>query len=152
MSPVCKIKWLKENSPAVFRQTVKYISIKEYVWWKLFGVYEIDYSIASATGLFAIEHLDWYNKALDWAGITASQLSQPVNTTHTRQDIASHIAVLLNLRTDTTFIIGASDGCLANTGSFATEPGVAAITIGSSGAVRVFSKVPILHFPSMPFS
>ncbi|MDQ3681454.1 MAG: gluconokinase [Bacteroidota bacterium] len=152
MSPLCKIKWLKENSPAVFRQTAKFISIKEYIWWKLFGVYEIDYSIASATGLFAIENLGWYKKALSWAGITVSQLSQPVNTVHARQQIAPHIASLLNLTTNTTFIIGASDGCLANIGSFALQPGIAAITIGSSGAVRVFSKVPILHFPSMPFS
>jgi gluconokinase len=152
MSPLCKIKWLKENSPFVFRQAAKFISIKEYVWWKLFEVYEIDYSIASATGLFAIEHLTWHNTALTWAGITESQLSKPVNTTYARQHIAPDIALLLNLTTDTPFIIGASDGCLANIGSFATQPGVAAITIGSSGAVRVFSKVPILHFPTMPFS
>ena len=152
MSPLCKIKWLKENNPDVFRKTAKFISIKEYVWWKLFGVYEIDYSIASATGLFAIEYHGWYEKALSWAGITASKLSHPVNTTHARKLTVPHILTLLNLTTDTTFMIGASDGCLANLGSFATQPGIAAITIGSSGAVRVFSKVPILHFPSMPFS
>jgi len=152
MSPLCKIKWLKENSPDIFVQTHKFISIKEFVWWKLFGVYEIDYSIASATGLFAIAHLAWYKKALRWAGIMESQLSQPVSTTYARNDIVPHTAALLNLPADTTFVIGASDGCLANIGSFATQPGVAAITIGSSGAVRVCSKVPILHFPSMPFS
>jgi gluconokinase len=152
MSPLCKIKWLKENKPEIFAQTHKFISIKEYIWWKLFDVYEVDYSIASATGLFAFEKLSWYTKALDWAGINEAQLSLPVNTNYTRQYLDPDKAALLNINSNTTFNIGASDGCLANIGSFATEPGIAAITIGSSGAVRVVSKHPILDFAAMPFS
>ena len=53
-SPLCKIKWLKEYVPDVFNQAYKFISAKEFIWHKLFGVYEIDYSIASATGMFDI--------------------------------------------------------------------------------------------------
>ena len=152
MTPLCKIRWLKENNPGIFKTTHKFISIKEYVWWQLFGVYEIDYSIASATGLFSIEHFGWHNNALKWAGITAHQLSTPVSTTHERQLTNPQIAEILKLKRSTKFIIGASDGCLANMGSFALTPGTAAITIGSSGAVRVASKIPILQFPAMPFS
>ena len=55
MSPLCKIAWLKENQRELFQKTAKFVSIKEYVWMKLFSVYEVDYSIASATGLFDIE-------------------------------------------------------------------------------------------------
>ncbi len=152
MTPLCKIRWLKENNAGIFKETHKFISIKEYVWWKLFGVYEIDHSIASATGLFSIEHLSWQNEALNWAGISVKQLSTPVPTIRERQLTNSKIAGLLNIPPSTKFIIGASDGCLANLGSFAMQPGTAAITIGSSGAVRVASNAPILHFPAMPFS
>lgn len=152
MSPLCKIKWLKENEPSLFAQTKKFISIKEYLWWKLFGVYEIDYSIASATGLFDIKKLMWFREALKWAGIDATRLSQPVAPTYFRQQIIKSASGELPISAHTKFMIGASDGCLANMGSFATKQGTAAVTIGSSGAVRVLSKQPILHFPSMPFS
>jgi len=39
-------------------------------------------------------------------------------------------------------VLGASDGCLANLGSGAIVPGTMAVTIGTSGAVRVASAQP----------
>ena len=54
MAPLCKIIWLRENQPLVFKAAFNFISIKDYIWYRLFGVYEIDHSIASATGLFNI--------------------------------------------------------------------------------------------------
>jgi len=57
MSPLCKIKWLGENEKLIFERTFKFISIKEYIWHQLFAEYKIDFSIASATGLFNIKTL-----------------------------------------------------------------------------------------------
>src|SRR5690606_10246748 len=81
MSPLCKIIWLRENHHAIFEGAAKFVSIKEYIWYKLFGVWEVDYSIASATGLFNIHTLIWHEQALAEAGISESRLSHPVNTT-----------------------------------------------------------------------
>jgi gluconokinase len=152
MSPLSKITWLKEAMPDVFSSTYKFISIKEYVWHKLFQVYEIDYSIASATGLFSIRDLTWYEPALSIAGITSTHLSIPVNTTSTRRGIPLSLAKALSIPADTTFLIGASDGCMANLGSFATHPGIAALTIGTSGAIRVCGTSPVYDFNTMPFN
>jgi gluconokinase len=58
----------------------------------------------------------------------------------------------LSIGLDTTFVIGSSDGCLANLGSFATSPGVAALTIGTSGAIRVASDQPTHNFHAMTFN
>ena len=41
------------------------------------------------------------------------------------------------------FVLGAGDGCLANLGTGVTEKGELAATIGTSGAVRLFSDHPI---------
>ncbi len=54
MSPLCKIIWFNRNQPKVFAKAFKFISIKEFIWHRLFGVYEIDQSIASATGLIIL--------------------------------------------------------------------------------------------------
>lgn len=42
----------------------------------------------------------------------------------------------LGLDRGTPFVVGANDGVLANLGVGATEPGVVACSIGTSGAVR----------------
>lgn len=149
MSPLCKIVWLRENMPAVFRRAFKFISIKEYIWFKLFGEYVIDYSIACSTGMFDISTLTWNSDLLALAGIRDDQLSEPVNTNYTFTG-AAPLAGIFN--EDTAFIIGASDGCLANLGSFAIRKGVAALTIGTSGAVRIASDKPVFNTSAMTFS
>ncbi|WP_411273754.1 gluconokinase [Daejeonella sp.] len=149
MSPLCKIIWLRENMPAVFKQSFKFISIKEYIWFKLFGEYVIDYSIACSTGMLDISSLTWNSDLLALAGIREDQLSKPVNTNYTNTG-SGPLSGILNKKTS--FIIGASDGCLANLGSFAIRKGVAALTIGTSGAVRIASERPILNTSASTFS
>ena len=149
MSPLCKIIWLRQNKPGIFKQAAKFISIKEYIWWQLFGVYEVDESIASATGLFSVHELQWDTEALEEAGITATHLSLPVPVNLVRKKPLSHLPINLE---NVSFIIGASDGCLAHIGSGAKGFQTASLTIGSSGAVRILCKEPVLRYPAMPFS
>lgn len=148
MSPLCKLIWLNENQPDLFHRAYKFISIKEYIWYKLFKEFKVDHSIASCTGLFDLLKLNWNMEALGLASITADQLSEPVSTSYMKPGIDASITSLKR----TTFVIGASDGCLANIGSNANEPGIAALTIGTSGAVRVTSKQPIFNEEAMTFS
>jgi gluconokinase len=152
MSPLCKILWLKENTPELFYTAAKFISVKEYIWFKLFRHFEVDHSIASATGLMDIENFTWSANALDLAGVSDVKLSTLVSTSHQRKDADPQTASLLGIKPSTPFIIGASDGCLANLGSFATEPGIAALTIGTSGAIRTASKTPKHNFTAMTFN
>lgn len=152
MSPLFKIIWLRENEPEVFSSTFKFISIKEFIWYKLFNEYQVDYSIASATGLFNIDSFEWNSYSLELAGIRSDQLSDLVNTNFTRNASDIREKALSNTGSKTVFVIGASDGCLANLGSFAFEPGTAALTIGTSGAVRVASATPIRNFDAMLFN
>ena len=149
MSPLCKIIWIRENDPELFNSTHKFISIKEYIWHKLFNEFTLDQSNASCTGLFNIEQLKWHQDALELAGITDQSLSNVVATDHVKKYNGSELDFL---SPNTPFIIGASDGCLANLGSMADKPGIAAITIGTSGAVRVASSKPLPNEGSMTFS
>lgn len=152
MSPLCKLVWLKENQPDLFNNAHRFISIKEYTWYKLFGVFEVDYSVASGNGLFDIIQLEWSDAICGIVGIDKEKLSKPVNTTYARRGIYANIATQLNIPADTPFIIGATDGCCANLGSLAVAPGTAALTIGTSGAVRVTGNKPVYNFNSMTFN
>ncbi|TAF49790.1 MAG: gluconokinase [Runella slithyformis] len=140
MSPLTKIAWWARHEPRIFAKTYKFISIKEYVLFQLTGSYLIDYGMASATGLFNIHRLEWETQALDFAGIGASQLSEPVSVFHQVTLLKKEYAQMLGLPASTKLMMGGSDGCLATFGAGVIEEGAATITIGSSGAVRVASR------------
>ncbi|UOR10893.1 gluconokinase [Halobacillus amylolyticus] len=142
MSPLSKLVWLKAEEPDTFAKAAKFISIKEYVFYKLFDQYVVDHSIASATGLFNLEALEWDQEALELTGITPDHLSTLVPTTHSLTGLKPEYQQVLNLSDHTPFIIGASDGVLSNLGVNAIDPGVIAVTIGTSGAIRTVSSKP----------
>ncbi len=138
MSPLCKLIWWKENDPALINTAHKFISIKEFVVYHLCGQYVVDYSIASASGLFDIHSLHWHDEIFLLTGIREEQLSTPVNATFACS-IKPEIQIQLSLP-DVPAIMGASDGCLAQLGCGAMHPGDLTITIGTSAAVRRVSK------------
>lgn len=143
MSPLTKLIWMREADPETFSKAAKFISVKEYVLYQLFGRYVVDYSIASATGLLNLEHLNWDEEALATAGIRSEQLSDLVPTTYALLGMSSHYAEAIGLHPDTPVIVGASDGVLANLGVGAITPDQIAITIGTSAAVRGVVPRPI---------
>ena len=143
MSPLAKLVWLRREQPDLFARAVRFIGIKEYVFFRLFKRYLVDYSIASATGLFNLAHLNWDAGALELAGITAEQLPQPVPTTFHLSGLEPDRARELGLLVTTPFVIGANDGVLSNLGVNAIGPGEVAITIGTSGAMRAVVDRPL---------
>lgn len=144
MSPLSKLLWLKEEHKEIFNASSKFISIKEYVFYKLFNKYIIDYSIASATGLFQLETLSWDQEALKVAGVNEAQLSELVSTTHKLLGIDELYAKEMGISSETPFVVGANDGVLSNLGVNAIEPGVVAVTIGTSGAIRTVTDKPVV--------
>lgn len=144
MSPFCKLLWWKENEPDTFKSVSKFISIKEYIFSRFFGSYRIGYSLASATGLFDHQALKWYEPALDYAGIHTDKLSEAVSSTHLLKGLKPDYARQTGLEKNIPFVMGAGDGCLANLGTGVTAKGELAITIGTSGAVRIFSDKPVV--------
>ncbi len=142
MSPLCKLRWMREEQPALFARAAIFPGIKEYIIYHFFGRYYSDHSIASATGLFDIAALQWSPEALAYAGITAAQLPEPVPVTFRLPPLLPAVAAELGIPADTPFIIGGSDGCLAQLGSRALDPGHATLTIGTSGALRMAASRP----------
>ncbi|OZT11005.1 gluconokinase [Priestia aryabhattai] len=144
MSPLAKLTWLSHEHTDIVKRAHKFISIKEYVFHKLFGEYVVDYSIASATGMFNLKSLNWDEEALKVSGVSAEKLSKPVSTTHCMKGLNPELANEMNLLPTTSFIVGASDGVLSNLGVNAIKPGVVAVTIGTSGAIRAVTDRPVV--------
>ena len=142
MIPLCKLAYWRHHQPDLIKQAARFISIKEYLWFRLTGQFQIDLSMATATGLFDQEHREWSDLALSFAGITGEQLSELVPTNH-QQPLLAEAATHVGLPAGTSLLVGASDGCLANLGAGAVAPGVTTLTIGTSGAIRQTVRQPL---------
>jgi len=142
MYPLFKIIWYKNERPELFARTAKFIGIKEYICFRLFGKYLVDESIASATAIYNIHTRTWDEDLLEMMGITAEKLSEVLPTTHIERNMKPEIATLLGIGTDTAIILGASDGVLSTLGSGAVKPGQVTAMIGTSGAVRMIVDKP----------
>lgn len=138
MSPFCKLQWLRLNQPEIFKAAFKFIGIKEFIFYKLFGTYAVDSSIASATGLMNIETRQWDPWILEQCGLHPDQLSEIVST----DKIFTPVRLFPELK-NIPFIIGGSDGAMANLGA-TDEPGALVITVGTSSAARIILNQPYI--------
>jgi len=141
--PIAKIAWIREEMPEVIKNASRFACIKEFVTMPLIGEWAVDYSMASASGLFDVAGHIWHKEALEAAGIGESQLSKPVSGTKAFRLVPDSPLAGLGLPKDIVVFLGAGDGPLANLGSGAFEVGAINIDLGTSGAARCTSDAPI---------
>jgi len=142
MSPLTKLIWFAQHEPGRARRVAHWVGIKEYVLLALCGQLVTDHSMASGTGLLELERLDWDAEALALAGVTPDRLPALVPTTAVLPGLTAAAARATGLPAGTPIVAGAGDGPLANLGLGAVRPGVAACSIGTSGALRVMVEQP----------
>ena len=150
MSPMVKIAWFREQQPELHRSAVWWCGLKDYILRRFTGQLVMDLSCASATGLLDIHKLSWYAPALAVAGIDEARLPELVEPTVPLQ-LSAHVAASIGVRAGLPVIVGAGDGPLANLGVGAVTPGVAALSLGTSGALRVTRRGPAVDEGSRAF-
>lgn len=137
-----KIAWWRENKPEVFRRAARFVSLKEYVITRLFGLPWIDYSVVSGSGLLNEEKLTYDAEVLAAIGIGPDKLSQLVPTRTVLGELPPEWTRAAGLPPGVPWVIGAGDGVLSSLGAGGVTPGILTAMIGTSGAVRLASPVP----------
>ena len=141
MYSLLKIYWLRKNNPEAFRKATWFGSIKDYAFHRLTGKRMVDRSIASGSGCYNIQTLEWDQEILKLLGISKEQMLTVVPTT-AHEGLQSSMAQRLGLPAGLPVVIGAGDGMMANVGVGAVKPGQLNITIGTSGAIRMAADQP----------
>jgi gluconokinase len=143
MSPLAKLAWWNENDPETLRGTPRWGGVKELILGAIAdGPYVVDLSLASGTGLYDIHARHWDPEALEIAGVRPGQLGAVVPTVE-RLRLDPGVASAAGVPAGVPLIIGAADGPLANLGVGATPHGVAAVSLGTSGALRTLVDAPL---------
>ncbi|GAB3282045.1 gluconokinase [Parasphingorhabdus pacifica] len=140
-SVMVKLAWLRETSDVSTAGVETWCSLKDFVLRAFVGELVTDHSMASGTGLQEMATLSWYEPALRVAGIDAGQLPRIAAPTDILP-LSSRVAGAAGLSEGLQVVLGGGDGPLANLGVGAIRPGVAALSLGTSGALRVVRDRP----------
>ena len=133
MYPLSKILWLKKNLDN-FENVFKFITIKEYIIYRLCGEFIVDMTLASSQGYYNLNDFCWDEEILtDILGISINKLSRVVECDYTFSD-----------NSNSKYIIGSGDGILANYGCGIVDDTMLSSTIGTSGAIRTAVNKPLL--------
>jgi len=116
---------------------------KDYIIYRLTGIFVTDYSDASGTNLFDLSRKDWDRRILDELGIPRSMLPDPRPSTDKAGTITREAARETGLTEGTPVIIGGGDGSCACVGAGVVSEGNAYNVLGSSSWISLASKAPV---------
>jgi gluconokinase len=136
MTPLTKLMWFRRHDPQTWAAARWWVGLKDHVLLWLTGELVTELSSASSTGLLEMATRTWSARAIDVCGVDAERLPPILPTTATRE-LTAAAAAQVGLPAGTTVVVGAADGPLGNLGTGATSPGVAGLSLGTSGAVRM---------------
>ncbi|MFC1571742.1 gluconokinase [Candidatus Margulisiibacteriota bacterium] len=133
---IWKILWLKKNKKNLFKRVKKYLSLSDYLVYKLTGKYLVSYAIASTTGLFNISSLKWDKEILKMIGISERQLPECRSIYHSEKFL-KEMKLRIGCDAETLLVLGAGDGQLSNVGSGCLDIKTMCSTVGTSSALRI---------------
>jgi gluconokinase len=129
-----KLLWLRRTKPRLFRRVTRWVSPAEWMQQQWCGSATASLSMASGTGLLDGRTLRWHRTLLRRCGVTEKHLNplsdEPIRVSKSGARQFSELAGV-------PWYPALGDGAASNLGSGATSPGIAAINVGTSAALRV---------------
>ncbi len=135
-----KLLWLRQERPDIVRATATWCSFADYVDFRLRGQLATSVSMASGTGLLRTATSTWHEGILDALDLDPNQLPVLVD----RDDRLPRLTASWRSRwpalADVPWFPALGDGAGANLGTGAVGNDRIAVTIGTSGAMRVITE------------
>ncbi|MBA2585473.1 MAG: hypothetical protein H0U99_03205 [Chthoniobacterales bacterium] len=120
----------RRTDPRRDRRVRRWVSPASWIFGELFGVDECSHSMASATGLYNLRERTWDAELCDFCGVKVEQLGT------ISDEVEPAGAKFRNAQVFTAI----GDGATSNFGSGADRPGLVAVNIGTSAALRVIEE------------
>ncbi len=130
-----KILWVQENEPEIYAQARHILLPKDYIRYKLTGEFGMDRAGGSGTILFDLKERTWSDEVLTALDIPAEWLPPTYEGPQISGQITAQAASETGLIAGTPVVGGAGDQAAQAVGVGAVEPGIIALTLGTSGVV-----------------
>ena len=133
--------WLRRTDPDAAREVRTWIDSGTYLYRRWFGTDHVaaSYSIASWTGMLDRHRLQWDDEMLQLTGLDESSLPPLADYAQAMTGLAKPFAARWPALSDVPFFLAVGDGASANVGSGCVSPDSVALSIGTSGALRVLT-------------
>src|SRR5437764_7802273 len=137
-----KALWVRDNQPEIFAQTRTIILPKDYIRFRLTGVLAMEISDAAGTCLLDVKHGSWSQEVLLAIGFDSSLLPPVVAADAACGEITHEVEQLTGLLAGTPVAGGGADNACGAVGNGVVRPGLALVSIGTSGVVLAYTDSP----------
>ena len=137
-----KLLWIRDNEPEIFAHARKMLLPKDYIRYRLTGKMAIEISDAAGTCLFDVKHGSWSREVLEALEIDPELLPPVVAADKVAGTITEEVAALTDLLPGVPVAGGGADNACAAVGNGVVRPGLALVSIGTSGVVLAFASTP----------
>jgi xylulokinase len=144
MYTVNKLMWLRQNQPDIFAGARRFLCMQDFVFYKLGLDPAMDYSLATRTMAFDVNHLGWSDEILSLADLAVEQLSRPLPSGSMLGQVKPSIADELGLAPGAVGVTGGHDQPSGALGCGAIGEGIAMDSTGTVECVAVASPKLVL--------
>lgn len=134
-----KILWVRKHEPQLFAKCKKILLPKDYLRYRLTGVFATEVSDASGMNLLDVPNRCWSDEVLEKLELDKALFADVYESCDVTGHITEEIAALTGLAVGTPVVGGAGDNAAAAVGTGVVEEGKAFTTIGTSGVVFAHS-------------
>src|SRR5579864_8755581 len=142
---VNKLLWLRNHVPQVFERIHHWLSIEDFVLWKLSGSFATDYSIASRTMLFDQSTLTWSEPLLQQAGLPAAWFPPAFPSGTAIGTVRKEVAEKTGLPQQAIVSTGGHDHLCSALATGVTRPGHLLESMGTASVILAVSNTFIFH-------
>lgn len=140
-----KILWVQKNEPDVYARVKQMLLPKDYVRYKLTGTYATDRAGGAGTLLFNLAERDWSSEVLDALDIPAVWLPPTHEGPQVTGEISTAAAEATGLKAGTPVVGGGGDQAAQAVGVGVVQPGIIALTLGTSGVIFASTDEPFIE-------
>jgi len=137
-----KLLWIRDNEPEIFSRARTMLLPKDYIRFRLTGEIAMEISDAAGTCLLDVKHGTWSSEVLDALGLDPKLLPPIIASDTVSGTITAEVASLTDLLAETPVAGGGADNACGAVGNGIVQPGLALVSIGTSGVVLAFTDTP----------
>lgn len=130
-----KILWVRNHEPEIYEKCAHILLPKDYIRYKLCGVFATEVSDASGMGLLDVPRRCWSEEVLEKLSIDPALLAKVYESCEVTGTVTEEAAAATGLAAGTIVVGGAGDNAAAAVGTGVVTDGSAFTTIGTSGVV-----------------
>lgn len=140
-----KVLWVREHEPDIYARVAQILLPKDYIRYKLTGVYATDMAGASGMTLLDLEKRTWSTEMLAALDIPAEWLPPTHEGPEVTGTISTEAARATGLKAGTPVVGGGGDQAAGAVGVGAVRPGVVGLVLGTSGVVFAPTPAPLFE-------